>query len=324
MRVRSLRERDLISSIRGEFAAKARGLVLGIGDDAAVVRGTRGLTLLTTDLLIEEVHFITSLHPPFYLGRKSISVNLSDIAAMGGKPKFALLGLALRKGLDEAWVRDFFKGLRSAAEEAGVSLIGGDISEARVIVVSISLIGEAGGYIPRSGARPGDLIYVSGTLGDAAAGLRLLQKGFRLGVDKSADPLLRAFLDPRPQLALGRALLRLKAASAMIDTSDGLSVDLLHLCEESRTGAEVERDKLPLSDAIRCFERRPERLALHGGEDYQLLFTINPAGQGKIEQLARRFPLTRIGRMTRGRAIQLIDTGGKKTPLPAEGYEHLN
>ena len=323
MRLRSLRERELISSIRGEFAAKARGLVLGIGDDAAVVRGAARLSLLTTDLLIEGVHFSASLNPPRYLGRKSLNVNLSDIAAMGGRPKFALLGLALRKGIDEAWVRDFFKGLKSAAEEAGVSLIGGDISAASMVVVSMSILGEAKVFIPRSGARPDDMIFVSGTLGDAAAGLRLLRKGFRLGQDRSADFLLRAFLDPLPQLALGRALSRLKAASAMIDMSDGLSVDLLHLCEESGTGAEIDRDRLPLSSALCRFEKRPELLALHGGEDYQLLFTVSPDNAGKIARLGRRFRIRQIGRMTRGKAVQVVDQSGRKRPLEAKGYEHL-
>jgi thiamine-monophosphate kinase len=323
MRLRSLRERDLISSIRGEFASKAGGLVLGIGDDAAVIRASRRLSLLTTDLLIEDVHFIASLNPPYYLGRKSLNVNLSDIAAMGGKPRYALLGLALRKGIGEAWVRGFFKGLKAAAGEAGVALIGGDISAAKAVVVSISIVGEAGAFIPRSGAKPGDLIHVSGTLGDAAAGLRLLRKGFRLGQDAGADPLLRAFLDPKPRLALGRALLRLKAVSAMIDTSDGLSVDLLHLCEESGTGAEVERDKLPLSAALRRFEKQPERLALHGGEDYQLLFAVKPNKAGLVAGLVRRFRLRQIGRMTLRKGIRLVDGRGEKTPLPAGGYEHL-
>src|SRR4030065_1656583 len=184
MKLRSLAESELVPSIRKEFSAKRRDLVLGIGDDAAVVRGAGGLCLLTTDLLIEDVHFIVSLHPPRYLGRKSLNVNLSDIAAMGGRPKFALLGLALRKGLANAWVRAFFGGLKAAAEEAGVTLIGGDISAAKRTVISIAVIGEAGTFIRRSGARPGDLIFVSGHLVDAAAGLRLLRSGCRLGADR--------------------------------------------------------------------------------------------------------------------------------------------
>jgi thiamine-monophosphate kinase len=323
MKLRSLRERELVSSIREEFSTKRRDLILGIGDDAAVVRGAKGLCLLTTDLLIEGVHFITSLHPPGFLGRKSLNVNLSDIAAMGGTPRHALLGLALRKGLSKAWVRSFFCGLKAAAEEAGVTLIGGDISAAEKVVVSITVIGEAGKYVRRSGARPGDLIFVSGCLGDAAAGLRLLRRGFRLGQDKRADHLLRAFLDPAPQLALGRTLSRLKAAGSMIDTSDGLSVDLRHLCEESGTGAEIDLASLPLSPAIRIFEKRAERLALHGGEDYQLLFSVSPRRLSKVSGLSKRFRLHQIGRMTKAQGIYMVGERGKKQTLAAEGYEHL-
>jgi thiamine-monophosphate kinase len=323
MILRSLRERELISSIRREFAGQARGLVLGIGDDAAVLRGGEKLSLLTTDLLIEGVHFIASLNPPRYLGRKSLNVNLSDIAAMGGKPRFALLGLALRKGLDRDWIRAFFGGMKEAAKKWGVSLIGGDVSGAGKIAISITVVGEAESCIPRSGALPGDLIYVSGFLGDAASGLRQLRKGFRLGKDRNADHLIKAFLDPLPQIDLGLALSRLKAASSMIDTSDGLSVDLRHLCEESGTGAEVELARLPLSPAIRALERDPERLALHGGEDYQLLFTAGPKKAGEIERLARRFRISRIGRMTWGRDVYVVDKRGKRRRLEAKGYEHL-
>ena len=323
MKLRSLGERELVSSIREEFSAKGKDLILGIGDDAAVIRGAAGSCLLTTDLLIENVHFTASLHPPRYLGRKSLNVNLSDIAAMGGRPRFALLGLALRKGLGKAWVRGFFGGLKAAAMEAGVTLVGGDISAAKRIVVSITVIGEAGKFIRRSGARPGDLIFVSGYLGDAAAGLRLLRRGCRLGQDKMADHLLRAFLDPAPQIALGLALSRSKAANAMIDTSDGLSVDLLHLCEESGTGAEIDLDRLPLSPAIRALEKKPGRLALHGGEDYQLLFAMSPGKLGLIAGLTKRFRLQQIGRMTRGKKIFVVDAKGRRLPLKAGGYEHL-
>ena len=322
MKLRSLGERELVSSIREEFSAKGKDLILGIGDDAAVIRGAEGSCLLTTDLLIENVHFTASLHPPRYLGRKSLNVNLSDIAAMGGRPRFALLGLALRKGLEKAWVRAFFGGLKAAAMEAGVTLVGGDISAAKRIVVSITVIGEAGKFIRRSGARPGDLIFVSGYLGDAAAGLRLLRRGYRLGQDKMADHLLRAFLDPAPQIALGLALSRRKAANAMIDTSDGLSVDLLHLCEESGTGAEIDLDRLPLSPAIRALEKKPGRLALQGGEDYQLLFAVSPGKAGFIARLQRRFLLQQVGRMTRRKGIFVIDPKGRRRPLKAGGYEH--
>jgi thiamine-monophosphate kinase len=322
MRLRSLRERDLVAAIRRGFPEKGRGLVLGIGDDAAVVRSTKHLNLLTTDLLVEDVHFTASLHPPFYLGRKSLNVNLSDIAAMGGQPRFALLGLALRKGLKTNWVEEFFRGLGAAAAEAGVGLMGGDISTALKITISITVWGEATTFITRSGARPGDLIFLSGDAGDAAAGLRLLRRGFRLGRDREADSLLLAFLNPVPQITLGRTLSRLRAATAMIDSSDGLSVDLLHLCEESGTAAVVELDRLPLSPALRTFERRPERLALHGGEDYGLLFTVSPRKSALIAGIQKRFRLRRIGRMGRGRGIFVVDQDGRKRILKISGFEH--
>ncbi len=322
MKLRSLRERDLVAAIRRDFPAKKRGLVLGIGDDAAVIRRAGNFHSLTTDLLVEDVHFTAALHPPYYLGRKSLNVSLSDIAAMGGQPRFALLGLALRKGLKTPWVEEFFRGLGTAAEESGVGLIGGDISTAKKITVSITVWGEGKTYITRSGARPGDSIFLSGQAGDAAAGLRLLRKGFRLGQDKRADSLLLAFLDPVPQVALGRALDRRQAATAMIDTSDGLSVDLFHLCEESRTAAVVELERLPLSSALRFFEKRPDRLALHGGEDYGLLFTASPRKSKFMAGIQKRFGFRRIGRMVPGRGMVTVDQNGRKRPLEIEGFEH--
>ena len=322
MKIPSLRERDLIAAIRRGFPAKGSGVVLGIGDDAAVIRSQGPRSVVTTDLVVEDVHFTATHHPPFYLGRKSLNVNLSDIAAMGGIPRFALLGLALRKGLKPEWVEDFFRGLKSAAEEASVSLVGGDISSARKIVLSMTVWGEGKDVITRGGARPGDLIFLSGQAGDAAAGLRLLRRGYRLGQNREADPLLRAFLDPSPRLGLGRTLARLHAATAMIDTSDGLSVDLLHLSEESRTAAVVDLEKIPLSPALRSFTKRPERLALHGGEDYGLLFTANPRNTASLARLQKRFSFCRIGRMSRGRGVYVVDRMGRKRPLTVEGFEH--
>ncbi len=322
MKLRSLRERDLIATIRKEFPEKRRGLVLGIGDDAAVIRSAENTHVLTTDLLVEDVHFTAAFQPPYYLGRKSLNVNLSDIAAMGAKPRFALLGLALRKRLNARWVGEFFRGLKAAAEEAGVALIGGDISSAEKISISITVWGGGKTFIARSGARPGDHIYLSGRPGDAAAGLRLLRRGFRLGKARDADSLLLAFLDPVPQIALGGALSRLRLATAMIDTSDGLSVDLLHLCEESRTAAVVELEKLPLSPALRSYEKDPEPLALHGGEDYGLLFTVNPRKPASIDRLRKRFGLHRIGRMIRGRGVCIVDRKGRERPLEIRGFEH--
>ncbi len=323
MRFPSLREKDLLAGLRKEFSGGNKGLILGIGDDAAVIRGKKTQFFLTTDLLIEGVHFIVSFHPPFNLGRKALNVNLSDIAAMGGKPRYALLGLGLRADLSPSWVGRFCDGFKSAAEESGTKLVGGDISAAPKIVISVALLGEGERAIQRGGARPGDWIFVSGTLGDAACGFRLLKRGLLSGKKRQASALVRAFLDPKPQIALGRALSLRGLATAMIDLSDGLSVDLLHLCEESKTGAEVYLEKLPLSAEIRKFEKKPEELALHGGEDYQLLFTVSPFRVNELAQLRKRYSIHWIGRMTARSGIRIIDKKGKSHRLEPRGYQHF-
>ncbi len=324
MNLRSLHERELISAIRKEFSGRRRGLVTGIGDDAAVIKSPSGSLLLTTDLLVEDVHFIAPLHPLYYLGLKALNVNLSDIAAMGGRPRFALLSLALRPVAKPRDLERFLEGFKRAAEETGTALIGGDVSASAKMTVSVTVIGEARQPILRSGARPGDHIFVSGYLGDAAAGLRLLKKGYRLGKSNRADVLLRAFLDPVPRIKLGLALSRLRAVTAMIDTSDGLSVDLLHLCQESGTGAVIYAEKLPLSPELRFFEKKPEGLALHGGEDYQLLFTVRPDNLDAIAPLQKRHDLHVIGKMRRGQGISLIDGKGRRRALEPGGFEHLS
>lgn len=324
MKLRSLRERDLIAAVRKEFRSQERGLIAGIGDDAAVIRGTKKPLVLTKDLLIENVHFIVSLHPPYELGRKSLNVNLSDIAAMGGRAKYALLGLGLRKKTEPAWVERFFLGFKSAAQESGVELIGGDISASKDILVSVTVVGTVERPILRNGARPGDLIFVSGCLGDAAAGLKLLRKGFRMGINRQADALIKTFLDPKPQLALGRTLARRRLASAMIDTSDGLSIDLRHICEESRAGADVYLEKLPLSPQIRVFEKKPDALALNGGEDYELLFTAPPRNLPALAKLKKRFNFSWMGRITRRTTIRVIDKNGRSRLLEAGGYQHFS
>ncbi len=324
MKLRSLRERDLIAAVTTEFRSQKRELIIGIGDDAAVVQGTKKLLLLTKDLLIENVHFIASLHPPYELGRKALNVNLSDIAAMGGRAKYALLGLGLRKKTEPIWAERFFLGFKSAAQESRVELIGGDISASKNIVISVTVVGTAERVSLRNGARPGDLIFVSGFLGDAAAGLRLLNKGLRTGINRQADALIKTFLDPRPQLALGQVLSRRRLASAMIDTSDGLSIDLRHICEESRAGADVHLEKLPLSPQIQVFEKRPKNLALHGGEDYQLLFTAPPRNLPALVKLKKRFNFSWIGRITRRKTIRVIDRNSRSRLLEARGYQHFS
>ncbi len=322
MNVRDLGERRIIARVRRAFGGKAPGTVLGTGDDAAVVRSPRSL-LLTTDVLVEDYDFRSRLMPPRLLGRKSLNVNLSDVAAMGGRPLHAVVGLALPGGTDVAWLWEFLAGFREAAGEAGVTLVGGDFSGAGRIMISVTVTGAAPSFVPRSGARPGDRIFVSGTLGDAAEGRRLLERGLRPGSDSDAGRLLKAFLDPAPRLALGAALARGKLAAAMIDVSDGLSVDLAHICEESGAGAEIELNRIPISKALRRFRKRPLAAALDGGEDFELLFTVRLRNVPRVRRLSPRFALTEIGRITAGRRLIAVDATGRKKPLKIRGWEHF-
>ncbi len=323
MRLRHLGERAVIARIRKAFGEARPDILLGIGDDAALVRGPERL-LLTTDILVEDEDFVLADHPPRQLGRKALNVNLSDIAAMGGRPLHALVALAMPGDIEEAWLRQFIAGVRSAAREAGVALVGGDLSQAGKVMIAVTVTGEARRPVKRGGARPGDAIYVSGTLGDAAGGLRLIAKGGSRGVARAVRPLVEAFLDPAPRLKLGALLAGRGLASAMIDLSDGLSVDLAHICDESGVGAEIEAARVPVSEALECFARDPLDLALNGGEDFQLLFTVRPARRAAVEALAKRHGLTRVGTIVAGRRVSLVGPDGKKKPLRARGFEHFS
>jgi thiamine-monophosphate kinase len=205
-----------------------------------------------------------------------------------------------------------------------VILIGGDVSQAHKVLISVTVIGRASGrVILRSGARPGDHVFISGFLGDAKQGCLLYKKGLRLGDDPAKDFFLKAFLDPQPQTALGRELSRLRAASAMIDCSDGLSVDLTHICEASGTGAEIDLAKIPLSPAMISFQKKPLPLALHGGEDYQLIFTVKPRELPKIRSLRAKYRLTDVGRITGEKGIWTVDAHGRRKVLEIKGFEHF-
>ena len=321
MRLKELGERRVISKIRRAFGEQRTDILIGIGDDAAVVRAPRSL-LLTTDILVEDEDFRRAVHPPRLLGRKALNVNLSDIAAMGGRPLHALVGMAMPGDLEESWLRKFMAGFRSAAREAGVVLVGGDLSQSDKVMISVTVTGEAKSPVTRSGARAGDWVFVSGTLGDAAQGFRLLEEDGLQGKGRGAGSLIRAFLDPVPRLELGALLARRKLASAMIDVSDGLSIDLAHICEESSVGAEVEASLVPISPALRRLSKDPLDMALNGGEDFELLFTVRPAKLATVRKLSSRFNLTTIGRVIAGKRIFLVTSNRKKKPLRPGGFEH--
>ncbi|MCS7315699.1 MAG: thiamine-phosphate kinase [Bryobacterales bacterium] len=295
-------ETSLIRRIRGR-TTRARGLLVGIGDDCAVYRpaGAREDLLLTTDWLIEGVHFLRDTHPPGAVGWKALARGLSDIAAMGGRAKICLLSLALAPWTTEQWVTAFFQGFRRLARASGVVLAGGDLARAERLACDIVVVGSAprGEALLRSGARPGDEIYVSGQLGGSA-----------LGLATRRGAAWQRHLRPEPRLRLGEFLRRLPATAAM-DLSDGLSLDLYRLCVASRVAAE-------LTGGLPVFPGASLDQALHGGEDYELLFTVRPGTP--VPQRRGGVSLTRIGRIVRGRPGRIVLAGERLRPL---GWDHF-
>jgi len=323
MKLRRLEEKELVEAIRREFQEPKAGLALGIGDDAAVLRFQGKKLVITKDLLLEDVHFSTQYHPPRLLGRKSLNVNLSDLAAMGARPLYALLGLGLPSRTETRWIAKFFEGFKSASKNFGVGLIGGDTTRASKVTVSVTLLGEGKNVIKRNGAKPGHHLFVSGTLGEAREGLLLVKKKHNLGENKYVDRMLRAFLDPEAQVELGRDLARLKLASAMIDISDGLSVDLVRLGEESGYGAEIHMEMLPVSPELRALQRRAYDFALNGGEDYQLLFSVAPEKVKILSRLKKKHAVTCIGKIIQTKGFYVIDRHGRRQRLLPQAWQHF-
>jgi thiamine-monophosphate kinase len=313
-------EKKLIRQIRQlrQPGDKDSAVVTGIGDDAAVLRIPAGnQVLVTTDFSIESVHFRRDWHAPAVVGWRCLTRGLSDIAAMGGEPLAAFLSLALDGDVPQRWVQHFLKGLLKLARKYNVPLAGGDTAQSdNGIQADIVVVGSVpkGRAVLRSGARAGDSIYVTGALGAPAMALDRLREGLPLGVERS-----RLF-HPEPRLAVGQWLRRHGIPSAMIDISDGLSTDLEHICAESHVGAEIDANAIPrarVGGAKRCFASLD--YALHGGDEYELLFTSSRHVPAKIEGVA----VTRIGLTTRKGGMRLVDADGKKQAFRAQGWEHF-
>ena len=314
-------EQDVIQSIERAFrSTRSAALAFSLGDDAALWRRSHNKdTILTCDWFLEGTHFLRPKHPPDAIGWKCLARAISDIAAMGGQPACFLLSLALPDQLAGRWLADFLRGLRRASRATACALAGGDTTRSERLLISVAVLGEVapGEAVLRSGARPGDLLYTSGTLGEAELALDQLPRREKLG--RTANPALRKHLYPQPRLALGRWLAEKRLASAMMDLSDGLSSDLPRLCAASGVGATIDSNSLPISPLTG--RSRALRLALHGGDDYELLFTVRP---GKATLLPPRFhgvQLTRIGKITRARKILLQDSYGGSTPLGPGGWD---
>jgi thiamine-monophosphate kinase len=332
-KIRKKSERDII-----EHISKLQGLqsdtnvIKGIGDDCAVLRkDNKSCFLVTTDTLVADVHFDLAWHPPFLLGRKTAAVNLSDIAAMGGQPRYGFLTLAF-PGSAPVWLDDFLAGFHEMLQEYDTLLIGGDtVKSPNDLSITVTIIGEADedAICYRSGAVIGDLVFVSGFLGDAAAGLDLYRSGFSADSSSQWQQLVKAHLDPLPQVKLGKILAESGLVHAMIDISDGLASDLAHICTESRTGAEVFKKALPVSDQLRAAAEKLKSpifdWVLKGGEDYQLLFTASPDHEQDLRQLVARKAgreIFAVGRIVEDRNVYLC-SGKKRHEISYQGYDHF-
>jgi len=314
--VMPLGEKKLIQQIR-RSARGGESVVTGIGDDCAVLSVPPGHELLvTTDFTIEKVHFRRDWHRPELVGRRCLTRGLSDIAAMGGEPRAAFLSLAVPSDVPQKWVDRFLKGLLDLAEEFKVPLAGGDTAQsAGGILADIVVVGSVpqGEAVLRSGAKAGERVYVTGELGGSAAALARLEESKPLGAE-----YVRHFR-PLARVAVGQWLRQRGVASAMIDVSDGLSTDLEHICQESHVGAEIEAEAIPRAQVGLGKKRVALELALHGGDDYELLFTSAAAIPSEVEGVR----VTRIGRTTQSAGMRLIGADGKARRLAAAGWEHF-
>lgn len=326
MRLQDLGEFGFIDLIRRQ-TPRRRGVRLGIGDDAAWVSTAEDSLLLTSDLLIEGVHFNLEWISMRELGHKSLTASLSDIAAMGGRPAWFLLSLALPNVTTQS-ATALVQGFNTAATEHRVALVGGDTCAANSLIIDVALAGFAPyGAVTRSGARVGDDIYVTGTLGDSALGLTLLSKPRPKISARDRNYLIQRHHRPTARVKTGMQLAKEGLARAMMDISDGLVQDLGHLCGASGIGAVVQQDQVPLSRAFnRVAEQRDLGCALGGGEDYELLFTAASDARKRVERVAKRtgVSITRVGEcVPQKHGVALVDSRGARVPLEALGHDHF-
>ena len=325
--VADIGERSLIARIKARVSMPS-WVVIGPGDDAAVIQPERGtFDVVTTDAQVEGVHFDRRFVPPDAIGHRALAVNLSDLAAMGASPRAALLSLALPPSLDLADFERLVDGVLAVAATHRVALIGGNMTQTSgPLTVDITAIGSVRPRkaLTRSGARPGDAVYVTGSLGEAAVGLQRLQAVPGAGLDVCVARYLR----PQPRIRAGMLLGRNRAASSCMDVSDGLADCVRQVAEASGVGMTLDAAAIPISAEVREAQTRRERdplePALSGGDDYELFFTVRPAHRGRLRMVCQQLgdlPITRIGVVTKGRELLMRDQNGTR-PLPG-GYEHF-
>jgi thiamine-monophosphate kinase len=317
--------RKISNGFRSASWNTGRSVALGIGDDASLFRPKRGHeTVLTCDWFLEGTHFLRKKHPPDAVGWKCLARAVSDVAAMGGAPRCFLLSLALPETHTGRWLDLFLGGLRRASRKFQCALTGGDTTRRNEILINVTVVGEvpAGRAVLRSRADTGDIIYVSGRLGEAELGLRILQSS--KGAPSKKSPLTRKHLYPEPRLALGQWLAEKGLVTTIMDLSDGLSSDLSRLCAASAVGAQLESSKIPLvrfPDVAFKQHHDPLHVALHGGDDYELLFTAPPRKTKLLPDSFHGVRLTAIGRITQKRELLLRDETGKMSQLTPRGWD---
>jgi thiamine-monophosphate kinase len=332
-------ESDFIDALQQRVAAKSQSLIAGIGDDAAVFRSTAGKeTVITADLLVEDIDFRRTTTPPYLLGHKALAVSLSDIAAMGARPLWSMISIGVP---EDIWQTDFverlYDGVLDLANRYGVQLIGGDTSRTTENIVIDSIVtGEAtaGMSVLRTGASAGEQIFVTGSLGAAAAGLRLIERGAHLAEQnlgdedsQKLDHILLRQLRPEPRVGWGIVLGEERLATSMIDLSDGLSSDLNRLCTASGVGALIDSALLPIDERVTelCGRRAldPLQLALHGGEDFELLFTVKPADAPRLPRKVDGVGIKCIGTIGSASEGVTISEGPRTWELKPGGWKHF-
>lgn len=325
-------EEDVVRLIASLACKGGDELRVGIGDDCAVLSLGGRLWCVTTDLMVEGVHFDLAYFTPYDLGRRVMAANLSDLAAMGADPRWGFLSLGMGPRPDSAFLRGVIRGLSDLGKQYGLSLAGGDTVRSPALILNLCIMGLAQGQGPllRSGARPGDAICVTGRLGASAAGLAWLQKGGDSD-DPAALEAVKAHLRPVPRVAAGRALAQSGRVHAMMDLSDGLATDLARLAVASQVGAEVLAERLPVDRTTRELAQRlgtdPLEWALSGGEDFELLFTCEPAEVELLAEIVEEaeagLTVTRVGRITRGTGVELVGPDKQRRQIAFSGFDHF-
>jgi thiamine-monophosphate kinase len=338
MDLSKLGEFGLISRFQSRLKYRSSQVVQGIGDDCAVLSLDNGnYQVLTTDALVETVHFNLKTHTPEQLGWKTMAVNISDIAAMGGQPKFAVLSVGIPKSIPVDFLDRFYKGINQASQKYKVALVGGDtVASPKHLFINLALLGETlkKKVFTRSGARPGDGIFVTGTLGDSALGLKILEAPGKKwkGSEAHKKKLILRHLKPEPRVEMANWLAKSKyKVTSMLDISDGLAQDLGHILKAGKVGAELWESAIPISKPLTKYSfingLSALQLALNGGEDYELLFTMAPEDVNNlgIESITKvNQPVTQIGEITAKRDIRLISNDGRSKILQRPtGFNHF-